>query len=493
MSPQVAYDTSTFTVLRNVYSRLVEFEAGTTKVIPSVAKSWKMSDDGRELTFFLRRDVKFHTAPGFTPSRNLNADDVIFTFERMRNKDHPLHKLGGGNYQYYDAMEMNKIITQIVRVDDYTVRFKLDRPEAPILANLAMDFASLTSKEYAQHLIAQKKSATFDVIPVGNGPFQFLSYEKGKVVHFARFAPYFAGAAKVEKLDFLIVLDAAQRTKKLIDGQCDLIASPQYEDIALLKKTPTVKVLSQPGLNIFYLAFNITKPPFDKTLVRQAISHALNKNLYIQQAFKGFAQVAKNPIPPIMWGFNKTIQDYDYSPEKAKDLLKQAGFPNGFTATLSYMSESRPYNPNGIIVAQLMAADLAKVGVKLNLVTSPWAEYLTKARKHEFDILQMGWTGDNGDPDNFFNVLLSCAGVDGGTNYSGWCDKRFSFLTGRARVTTNIVQRTRFYEEAQKIFKAQAPWVTIAHTTVFRAMKTDVEGYRMSPFGVDTFQSVAFK
>lgn len=452
-----------------------------------------MSDDGRELTFYLRKDVKFHAAPDFTPTRNLNADDVIYTFDRMRNPTHPYHKQGGANYQYYESMEMNKIIVQIVRVDDYTVRFKLDRPEAPILANLAMEFASITSKEYAEHLIAKKKQPTFDSLPVGTGPFQFVGYDKNKVVHFARFANYFGGPAKIEKLDFVVVLDGSQRAKKLIDGTCDIIASPLYEDIALLKKTPNVKVTSQPGLNIFYLAFNVTKAPFDKPEVRQAISHALNKSSYIQAAFKGFAQVAKNPIPPIMWGFNKTIQDYDYDLTTAKDLMKKAGYAKGFTTSLSYMSESRPYNPNGLQVAQLMAADLAKIGIKLNLVTHPWADYLNKARKHEFDILQMGWTGDNGDPDNFFNVLLSCAGVEGGTNYSGWCDKRFSFLTGRARVTTNIVQRTRFYEEAQKIFKQQAPWVTIAHTTVFRAMKTEVEGYRMSPFGVDTFQSVGYK
>ncbi|MEK6553674.1 MAG: ABC transporter substrate-binding protein, partial [Bdellovibrionota bacterium] len=237
----------------------------------------------------------------------------------------------------------------------------------------------------------------------------------------------------------------------------------------------------------------VNREPFNKLEVRQAVNHALNKLRYIKDGFQGFAQVAKNPIPPNMWGFNKSIVDFDYNPTKAKELLKKAGYAKGFTTTYNYMSESRPYNPNGLKVAELMVQDLAKVGIQVKLVTYPWQEYLQKAQKRDFDMLQMGWTGDNGDPDNFLNVLLSCAGVDGGTNYSGWCDKRFSFLIGRARVTTNIVQRTRFYEEAQVLFRAQSPWSPIAHTTVFRAMKKNVVGYRMSPFGVDTFYTVDLK
>jgi dipeptide transport system substrate-binding protein len=492
-SPQVAYDTSTFTVVRSVFNRLVDFEQGSTKVIPSLAKSWAMSGDGREITFTLRRDVFFHSMGEFSPTRPLNADDVIYTFERMRNPNHPLHKLGGGNYQYFAAIEMDKIIKSIVKVDAYKVKFVLDRPEAPILANLGMDFASIISQEYAEHLIQKKNIQVFDKKPVGTGPFVFVSFEKNKSVELRRNERYFLGPAKVSSLRFLIFTNAEDRSKNLVSGVCHLVANPRYEDVKALKENSDLKVVSQPGLNIFYIAFNVNREPFKKLEVRQAINHALNKSRYIQAGFQGFAQVAKNPIPPNMWGFNKNIQDFDYNPAKAKQLLKKAGFPNGFSTTYDYMSESRPYNPNGLKVAELMVQDLAQVGITVKLVTYPWTEYLQKAQKREFDMLQMGWTGDNGDPDNFLNVLLSCAGVEGGTNYAGWCDKKFSFLVGRARVTTNIVQRTRFYEQAQVLFREQSPWAPIAHTTVFRAMKKNVSGYRMSPFGVDTFHSVDIK
>lgn len=492
-SPQLAFDTATFTALRGVYSRLVDFEPGTTKVAPSLARSYKMSSDGRELTFYLRKDVEFHSTADFTPTRPLNADDVIYTFERMRNPEHPYHSRGGGTYQYFASLEMPKIIKDIQRVDDHTVKFVLTRPEAPLLANLAMEFASIVSKEYAEKRLAEKKPDLFDSHPIGTGPFQFKSYEKNKSITYVANEKYFLGPPKIKELKFDITVDPNERVRKLLANECQLIADPRYDTLSKLKSDPNVKVFSQPGLNVFYVAINVGKEPFTNLKVRQAINHALNKQRYVDEVFKGFAQVAKNPIPPNMWGFNKTIQDYDYNPARAKALLTEAGYPNGFEITLHYMSESRPYNPNGKRVAELMAKDLAAVGVKAKLATAPWQEYLGVARQREFDLLQIGWTSDNGDPDNFLNVLLSCAGIEAKTNHAGWCDKRFSFYTGRARVTTNIVQRTRFYEQAQVIFKKEAPWVTVSHSTVFRAARSNVTGYRMSPFGVDHFYFVGLK
>jgi dipeptide transport system substrate-binding protein len=492
-SPQLAFDTATFSALQGVYSRLVEFEPGTTKVSPSIARSYKISNDGRELLFSLRKDVQFHSTSEFTPTRPLNADDVIYTFARMRSPSHPYHYRGGGVYQYFDSLELPKIIKDIQRVDDYTVKFILTRPEAPLLSDLAMDFASIVSKEYAEKLLAIKKPELFDTHPVGTGPFQFKAYEKNKKIIYTAFDKYFLGAPKIKELTFAITVDPKERVRKLQTGECDVIAEPPYDAIATLKQDKKLKVVSQPGLNVFYLSINVAHKPFDNLKVRQALNYALNRQKYIDDVFHGFAQLAKNPIPPNMWGFNKTVQDYDYNPDRARKLLAEAGLPNGFEFNLHYMSESRPYNPNGKAVADLMVADLAKVGVKAKLVTQPWAQYLITAKDRTYDVMQMGWTSDNGDPDNFLNVLLSCAALEAQTNYANWCDKRFSFLTGRARVTTNIVQRTRFYEEAQDIFKKEAPWVTISHSTVFRAMRADVSGYRMSPFGVENFFAVEVK
>ena len=209
--------------------------------------------------------------------------------------------------------------------------------------------------------------------------------------------------------------------------------------------------------------------------------------------FKGQAQVAKNPIPPIMWAYNRGIQDHEYNPSKAREFLKKVKLPEGFKARLWYMTETRSYNPDGKAVADLMKADLEHIGLPVELVTKGWSDYLSDAYEGQFEMLQLGWTGDNGDPDNFLYTLLACAGAKGGNNYSGWCNKKYTHLVSRARVTTDIRRRTGFYEKAQEIFKQESPWVTIVHAKIYKAMLKDVVGYRMTPFGHDYLHNVGLK
>jgi dipeptide transport system substrate-binding protein len=204
----------------------------------------------------------------------------------------------------------------------------------------------------------------------------------------------------------------------------------------------------------------------------------------------GNGTVAKNPMPPSLWSYNKGVKDYDYNPEKAKQLLKDAGFPNGIEADLWTMPVERPYMPNGKKLGELMQADLAKVGIKVKLVTYDWPVYLEKSKNGEHTMLQMGWNGDNGDPDNFLNVLLSCSAVQAGGNRARWCNKEFDDLVQKARTTTKVAERTKLYMKAQEVFKREAPWVTVAHSVVFKAMSKNVQGYKLDPFGGDYFDQV---
>lgn len=493
-NPQMADDGPTFNAAAEMlYNRLVEFEHGGTKIIPALAESWKISKDGREYTFKLRKNVAFHTTEGFKPSRPMNADDVIFSFERPLKKNSPYFKVNGGNYPYFQGMELDKLIASIEKVDDLTVRFKLTKPEAPFLANLAMTFAVVLSKEYADTLLKSGKPEALDLQPVGTGPFVLKRYEKDNVIRYTAFANYWNGRAKLDQVVFAITPDANVRFQKLKAGECQLIAEPAPTDLDAMKTASNVLVMSQPGGNVGYLAMNVAKPPFDKLEVRQALNYALNKQNYISTIFQGTATTAKNPIAPSVWGYNDKIQDYSYNIEKAKELLKQAGYPNGFETELWTLPVSRPYNPNGRKMGELMQADLAKIGVRVKLVTYDWPTYLAKGRKGEHQLIQLGWTTDNGDPDNFLGVLLSCAGIEGGSNMSRWCFQPFDTLISKAKQTANTRERTKLYREAQEIFKKQAPWVPLAHATVFRAMAKNVTGYKISPFGTESFYPVDLK
>ncbi len=493
-NPQLATDGPTFNASsRQIYNRLVDFEHGGTKVVPSLAKKWDVSKDGLEFTFYLEKNVNFHKTKYFTPTRTFNADDVLFTFNRQRLAEHPYHKVNGGSYEYFKAMEMGKIIKDIVKVDDYTVQFKLTRREAPFLANMAMDFASILSKEYGANLAQQKTLDKIDNEPIGTGPFVLKRYVKDSTIRYTAHDKYFKGAAKIKKLVFSINTDPSVRYQKLKAGECDFMTEPSPIDIENMKTVKNIQVMESPGLNVGYVAMNVDKKPFNNPLVRQAINHALNKSSYIKAIYLNNAEVAKNPIPPSMWSYNKKVNDYKYDIEKAKSLLAKAGLKKGFKTQLWTLPVSRPYNPNGKKMGELIQADLKKIGIEVELVTYDWPTYLDKSRKGEHQMIQLGWTGDNGDPDNFLNVLLSCAGVKAGSNVSRWCNKGFGDLILKAKTMTDLKKRTSLYEQAQLIFKKEAPWVTLAHATVFKAMSKKVVGYKLSPFGTESFYEVDLK
>ena len=260
-----------------------------------------------------------------------------------------------------------------------------------------------------------------------------------------------------------------------------------------IRKDAKIKMLEQEGLNVGYLAFNTEKKPFDNMMVRQALSMAIDKSAIIRAVFQGAGKSAINPIPPTMWSYNKNVKDYAYDPVKAKALLAKAGFPNGFSTDIWAMPVQRPYNPNARRMAEIIQANWAKIGVKAKIVSYEWGEYLKRSKNGEHQTILLGWTGDNGDPDNFLHVLLGCAAAKSGPNRARWCYKPFDNLLMQAKTTTNVAKRTALYMKAQSIFKQQAPWVTIAHSVVFMPMRKNVVGYIVHPLGSHHFYSVDLK
>jgi len=475
---------------RTIYNRLVEFEHGGTAVQPGLAEKWETSADGKEITFHLRPGVKFHTTSYFTPTRDLNADDVVFSFERQMKTDNPWYAyLPGMTWDYFQGMDMPAYIKEIQKVDDLTVKFVLNEPNAPMIANLGMDFASIVSKEYADKLAAENNMAAFSTQPVGTGPFQFVDYQLDSTIRYQAFADYWGGKQPIDDLIFAITTDPSVRAQKLKAGECDIMAYPAPADIAGLQADTNLVVAEQEGLNIGYMSYNVTEPPFDKVEVRKALNHAINKKAIIDAVYQGAGQVAINLIPPTMWSYNTEVKDDEYDPELAKKLLADAGVTD-LTTDLWAMPVSRPYNPNAQRVAEMIQADWAAVGVKANIVSYEWTEYRERGKqKDRKGPFQIGWTGDNGDPDNFFATLFSCSAI-GVSNYSSWCDKDFEDLIQKAKVTSDVAERTKLYEEAQVRFKDQAPALTLAHSKVFMPMNKRVQNFKMDPLGIHRFDGV---
>jgi len=481
---------STFDVGQAIYDRLVEFEPGTTNLVPGLAERWEISPDGLRYTFHLRQGVSFHSNAGFTPSRPLDSDDVIFSFERQMKKDNPFFGYGGGVWGYFAAMSMPNLISSIERVDETTVAFVLARPEAAFLADVAMDFASILSKEYADQLKAADTLALLNQQPIGTGPFQFIAYDQGAVVRLKANPAYWGAKPKLDDLTFKITPDPAERIKQLKSGDCQVMADPDPQDIEALKKETGLTVMQIENPDIAYLAYNTTQKPFDDPRVRKALNMAINKQAIVDAVYGGDAKVAKSPIPPTLWSYNTALADDTYDPDGARKLLEEAGAKD-LQMKIWAMPASRPYNPDAAKTAEMIKADFAKIGVTVTEIVSPdVGEYLrTSAAKDRDGAVLLGWTGDNADPDNFLSVLLGCDGV-GISNRAQWCAPPFQDLVVKAKVITDQTERAKLYEEAQTIFKDQAPWATLAHSLATVAMSSKVTGYKMDPLGRHRFDTV---
>ncbi|PYG77656.1 MULTISPECIES: ABC transporter substrate-binding protein [unclassified Pseudomonas] len=474
-----------------IYNRLVEFERGGTAVHPALATRWEVSDDGLHYTFHLREGVKFHSNKAFTPSRDFNADDVLFTFNRMLDKGHPFRKAYPAEFPYFISMGLDKNIAHVEKIDPMTVAFTLNTVDAAFIQNLAMSFASILSAEYADQLMVSGRPSDINHWPIGTGPFVFQRYQKDSQIRFKGNKDYWApNEVKIDNLVFSINIDPSVRIQKLRRNECQVTLHPRPADLPALKVDSKLQVLQQPGFNLGYIAYNTQHPPFDRLEVRQAMDMAVNKAAIIQAVYQDSGQLAVNAMPPTQWSYDESLKDAPYDPEKAKQLLQQAGVKPGTEVTLWAMPVQRPYNPNAKLMAEMLQADWNKLGFQVRIVSYEWGEYLKRMKSGEHDIALIGWTGDNGDPDNWLGTLYSCDAI-GSNNYSLWCDPQYDSLVKQAKQVTDRTQRTALYQQAQQRLKQQVPITPVAHSTVNQPLSVKVSQFKVSPFGRNDFSGVS--
>jgi dipeptide transport system substrate-binding protein len=476
-----------------IFNRLSQFERGGTAVVPGLATSWDVSEDGLTYTFHLREGVKFHTTDYFKPTRTFNADDVLFTFNRMLDKDMPFRKAYPTEFPYFTDMGMDANITKVEKVDDKTVKFTLKGVDAAFIQNLAMSFASIQSAEYAAQLLKQGKAQDINQKPIGTGPFVFSRYQKDAQIRYKGNPDYWKPEdVKIDNLIFAITTDASVRMQKLKKNECQVTAYPRPADIQPLKADKNIQMPDQAGFNLGYISYNVTHVPLKELKVRQALDMAVNKQQIIDSVYQGAGQLAVNGMPPTQWSYDTTIKDAAYDPEKAKQLLKEAGVKEGTEITLWAMPVQRPYNPNAKLMAEMLQSDWKKIGINAKIVSYEWGEYIKRAKAGETDAMLIGWSGDNGDPDNWLGTLFGCDAVNG-NNFSKWCDADYDKLIKQAKATPDQAKRTELYKQAQHRLKDQVPMTPIAHSTVYQPMRTSVQDFKISPFGLNSFYGVSVK
>ena len=490
-SPSISNTATSFDANQPIYDTLLRHIRGSTRIAPSLAERWEISRDGTQYTFFLRRGVKWHHNAHFSPSREFNADDVLFMINRQWDPKHPFHHVTSSKHTYFNTMGLGDKIKSFEKLDDYTVRFTLHQASTPFMHTLALPFNGVQSQEYAMAMLARGTPEVIDTHPLGTGPFVFQRYELNHKIVYRGFADYWRGRPSIDVLEFSITPNADDRWQKLQQGDCHLMPFPNPARLSEMRQHPGVTVMQQPGLNVGFLAYNTRKAPFDDVRVRQALNLAINKQAIVQEVFQGTGVEAVNPIPPTMWSYNKNIPNDVFDPQAARMLLAQAGLPNGFETDLWAMPISRGYNPNPQRMAQMIQADLAQIGVTAHIKTYEWVDYFRRMTMGEHSMGLIGWSGANGDPDYFLYNLLSCeAAKEGGANVAKFCDPRYDELVLRARKIANPMQRIPLYEEAQRIVKEQAPMLTIAHGTQTVVHRNEVANFFASPFELHDFYGV---
>ncbi|KWS10159.1 ABC transporter substrate-binding protein [Pseudomonas syringae] len=482
-----------------IFNRLSQFERGGTAVVPGLATKWDISKDGLTYTFHLREGVKFHTTPYFKPTREFNADDVLFTFNRMIDKDMPYRKAYPTEFPYFTDMAMDTNIKKIEKIDDHTVKFVLGMVDAAFIQNMAMSFASIQSAEYAAKLLKEGKPELINQQPIGTGPFVFKSYQKDSNIRYTGNKDYWKPEdVKVDNLIFAITTDASVRMQKLKKNECQITAYPRPADVKILKEDKSLKMPDQAGFNLGYIAYNVMPQikgedhpnPLAQLEVRKALDMAVNKQQIIDSVYQSAGQLAVNAMPPTQWSYDTTIKDAKYDPEKARQLLKEAGIKEGTEITLWAMPVQRPYNPNAKLMAEMLQSDWKKIGINAKIVSYEWGEYIKRAKNGENGAMLIGWSGDNGDPDNWLGTLFGCDALNG-NNFAKWCDKPFDTLIHQAKQTSDQTERTKLYKQAQHLLKDAVPMTPIAHSTVYQPMSSKVQDFKISPFGLNSFYGVS--
>lgn len=474
-------------------NRLVDFDAQSGKLVPSLAQSWSISADGLTYDFKLRPGVKFHHTAWFTPSRDLSAADVQFSFSRMLDASNPWHQVAQSGFPHAQSLRLPELIKSMETPDPLTVRFTLNRPDSTFLAALSMGFASIYSAEYADQLLKAGTPDKLNSQPIGTGPFIFVRFQRDTMVRYKANPEYFAGKPAVDPLVYSITPDAYVRLLKLQRNECQIALSPKPVDISVASERPEIRIEKTAAFMTAFVAINSLHPPLDKPEVRQAINLAFDKAHYLSAVFENTAQAANGPFPPTTWSYAKDLPGYAYDPQKARALLAKVGLADGFKTTIWTRPSGSLLNPNPSLGAQMLQQDLAKVGIQAEIRVIEWGELIRRAKAGEHDLLFMGWAGDNGDPDNFLTPQFSCAAVQSGTNFARYCEKGLDKLISDGKATPNPELRSTLYQKAQAQIQQQALWLPLAHPTAFALTRKEVQGYQVNPFGRQDFSKVSIK
>ncbi|WP_342325319.1 ABC transporter substrate-binding protein SapA [Kosakonia sp. BYX6] len=478
------------TLAAQLYDRLLDVDPYTYRLVPELAESWDVLDNGATYRFRLRDGVNFQSTPWFTPHRTLNADDVVFTFQRIFNRNHPWHNVNGSNFPYFDSLQFADSVDSVRKLDNRTVEFRLKKPDASFLWHLATHYASVMSAEYAEQLAQKDRQELIDRQPIGTGPYQLDEYSAGQYIRLQRHEKFWRGKPLMQQVVVDLGSGGTGRLSKLLTGECDVLAWPAASQLTILRDDPRLRLTLRPGMNIAYLAFNTNKPPLNNPEVRHALALSINNQRLMQSIYYGTAETAASILPRASWAYDNEAKITEYDPAKARERLKALGLEN-LTLQLWVPTSSQAWNPSPLKTAELIQADMAQVGVKVIIVPVEGRFQEARLMDMNHDLTLAGWATDSNDPDSFFRPMLSCAAINSQTNFAHWCDRGFDDVLQKALASQQLAARIDDYDEAQQILARELPVLPLASSLRLQAYRYDIKGLVLSPFGSASFAGVS--
>ncbi len=493
LDPTDVTDGESIRLCNQLYDALVRFEPGKTTVEPNLATEWTTSDDGLTWEFKLREGVKFHDGTDF------NADAVVYNTMRQFDPDHAEHT---GTFEYWEYMfggfkggvddegNPTSVIESVEAVDDYTVRFHLTKPLGPFIQNMGMFYMYQMSPT-----AVQEQGEDYGLpgqVAVGTGPFKYVDWVEGDHLTLERYDDYHGDVAKVNRVIVRVIPDNAARYLALQAGDIHGMGFPNPDDSQACEEDPDCQRLLRPPNTTAFINIMTHREPWDDPNVRLALSLAIDKQAIVDSLYGGLGIVGTQFVPPALWGHNPDIEDYGYDPEEARRLLDEAGVEEGFTFDFWYMPNPRPYYPVPEDIAEAIGTYWADVGLNPQLKTEDWSTYLDDRSAGVFDIWMIGWTGDNGDPDNFFCYFV-CIPKEKEGNWNTDNAQAAIDLLLEAQTLSSQAEREPLYQEAAEYVHEDAARIFMAHNKTSLLFAPNVRGFVPSPLGEEFYNSVYFE
>jgi len=463
-----------------MYEGLVRYKSGSTDIEPALAERWEVQDDGKSYIFHLRSGVQFHDGSPLT------AEAVAFTFEREVNKEHALFKDAQGDYGGFPFINdyIANVVTKAEAIGPLDVKLTLNRKFSPLLSNLAIPPGFIMSME-----ALKKVGKGINEAPVGTGPFKFVEWKKDDHITVEAFDGYWGAKPKIQRIVFQPVPEPSVRALKIQRGEGDVAWPIDPKDAPTLKGKADTDVLEQAGLNVNMAEFNLQKAELQNKMLRQALNYAINKQELAEKLYSGAGVPATGVLPSTSWGFSSDIKGYAFDPDKAKQLLKDAGY-SGQTIVLDAYTIARGYNPQGSKLAEAIQQYFEAVGVKSEIVTGEWTQYRADRRQGKLNIAFGGWQADTGDPENFLGVFFHSANK-GGVNTSFYGTPEVDQLLNQANEETDTAKRKQLFNQAETRVVDDAPWLFVGHMKQQVAIRKRVQGFVMQPTYIYYFNNVS--